>query len=311
MSWLQITFTVERQGAPLMEASLETAGALAVTLCDAGDDPQLEPPPGATPLWDGVRVTALFGNDAGSRARVEALAAALGPQSHAPPVIETIADRAWERVWLEDFRPTRFGRRLWVCPEGQPAPDPDAVVVDLDPGLAFGTGHHPTTALCLEWLDGADLRGRTLVDYGCGSGILAIAALKLGAAHAIALDHDPQALDATRENAAANGVAEHLTPCLPDDLGDLAARLPTDLLLANILAGPLVELAPTLIGLLRPGGALVLSGVLANQVQNVCAAYADAVTMEPVRLKEDWALIWGVKRLPAEMPPPLESVRCR
>lgn len=311
MPWLQITFTVERQGAPLMEAALETAGALAVTLCDAGDDPQLEPPPGATPLWEGVRVTALFENDSDSSARVEVLAAALGPRSHGPPVIETIADRAWERVWLDDFSPTRFGRRLWVCPQGQPASDPDAVVVDLDPGLAFGTGHHPTTALCLEWLDGADLHDRTLVDYGCGSGILAIAALKLGAACAIAVDHDPQAMDATQSNAAANGVAERLTLCRPEDLGDLATRPPADLVVANILAGPLVELAPTLIPLLRPGGALVLSGVLADQVPMVRAAYADAVSMEPVRLREDWALIWGVKRLPAASRPPAESATCR
>ncbi len=274
---------------------METAGALAVTLRDAGDDAQLEPPPGAAPLWQGVRVTALFGSDPDSRARVEALAAALDPQSETGAGIETVEDRPWERVWLDEFRPSRFGHRLWVCPQGQPAPDPDGVVVDLDPGLAFGTGHHPTTALCLEWLDGADLGGRTLLDFGCGSGILAIAALKLGAARAIALDHDPQAIEATLANAAANGVAGRLSAGLPEDLTTLAEGLPADLVVANILAGPLVELAPTLLGLLRPGGVLALSGVLADQVPMVRAAYADALTLEPVRIREDWALISGTK----------------
>jgi ribosomal protein L11 methyltransferase len=170
------------------------------------------------------------------------------------------------------------------------------VVVDLDPGLAFGTGHHPTTALCLEWLDGSNLAGKTLLDYGCGSGILAIAALKLGAAHAIALDHDPQAIEATWANAAANGVAERLSPCLPEDLDALAEHLPADLVIANILAGPLVELAPMLLHHLRPGGDLVLSGVLADQVTGVSAAYVQMVELVPVRTREGWALISGVRR---------------
>jgi ribosomal protein L11 methyltransferase len=296
MPWLQIRFTVPRDQALLLEAALEIAGALAVTLDDAGDDPLLEPAPGTLPLWSGVRLTALFEDDARSAGQVRALAKTLGAQSLIPPVIERLEDRPWERVWLDDFHPTRFGRHLWVCPQGQPAPDPEAVVVDLDPGLAFGTGHHPTTALCLEWLDGAELEGRTLLDYGCGSGILAIAALKLGAAHAIALDHDPQAIEATRANAAANGVAERLSPCRQEDLTTLADRLPADLVIANILAGPLVKLAPTLLRNLRPGGALVLSGLLADQVPAVSAAYTPAVDWGPVRTRENWALLAGVRR---------------
>ena len=295
MPWLQIRFTVTRDQALLLEAALENAGALAVTLDDAGDDPLLEPAPDTLPLWSGVRLTALFEDDARSGDQVRALAETLGAQSLIPPLIERLEDRPWERVWLDDFRPTRFGRRLWVCPQGQRAPDPHGIIVDLDPGLAFGTGHHPTTALCLEWLDGAELEGRTLLDYGCGSGILAIAALKLGAAHAIALDHDPQAIEATRVNAVANGVAERLSPCRPEDLGTLADRLPADLVVANILAGPLVELAPTLLRNLRPGGDLVLTGVLADQVPAVSAAYTPAVEWGPVRTREDWALIAGVK----------------
>lgn len=296
MPWIQISFTVERERAPLLEAALETAGALAVTLCDAGDDPQLEPPPGAMPLWEGVKVTALFADELGAETQVATLAEAFHPIALRAPLVERIEDRAWERVWLDDFRPTRFGRRLWVCPQGQPPGDPNAIVVDLDPGLAFGTGHHPTTALCLEWLDGADLAGRTLLDFGCGSGILAIAALKLGAARAIAVDHDPQAIEATRANAAVNGVSDRLAVGLPEDLATLSGGLPADLVVANILAGPLVELAPGLVGALRPGGELALSGVLADQVETVRAAYANQLELAPARLRDDWGLICGLKR---------------
>jgi ribosomal protein L11 methyltransferase len=301
MPWIQISFSADQGRAALLEAALESAGALAVTLGDAGDDPQLEPLPGAMPLWAGVRLTALFADAPGAEAQVAALADALGPLALCAPRVERIADRAWERVWLDEFRPTRFGRRLWVCPQGQPAGDPNGVVVDLDPGLAFGTGHHPTTALCLEWLDGAELAGRTVLDFGCGSGILAIAALKLGAARAIALDHDPQALEATAANAAANGVAGRLAVGLPEDLATLSGGLSADFAVANILAGPLVELAPTLIGALRPGGALALSGVLVGQVGSVSAAYAGAINLAPARLREDWALICGSKRTAARI----------
>jgi len=296
MSWLQLSLTVDQDQAQLLEAALENAGALAVTLGDAGDDPQLEPPPGAMPLWQAVQLRALFADDAAGAVQVETLAGSLAALSLTAPLVERIADRAWERVWLEDFHPTRFGRRLWVCPVGQPAGDPAAVVVDLDPGLAFGTGHHPTTALCLEWLDGADLRGLTLLDYGCGSGILAIAALKLGAAGVIAVDHDPQALEASAANAAANGVAEGLTLCLPADLARCVDRLPVACVVANILAGPLVELAPRLLAALATGGHLVLSGVLAEQVPTVTAAYAQWLEPVQVQLREGWALIAGTRR---------------
>jgi ribosomal protein L11 methyltransferase len=302
MPWLQLTFSVDRERAPLLEAALESAGALAVTLGDAGDAPLLEPPPGATPLWEGVRMTALFEDDLPSRALVDELAHDLGHLSQTAPEIETLADRPWERAWMTDFRPTRFGDRLWVCPMGQAAPDPNAVVVSLDPGLAFGTGHHPTTALCLEWLDRADLAGRTLLDYGCGSGILAIAALKLGAARAWAVDHDPQALDATRDNAQANGVSHRLWTGLPPELDQILGEDRAELLVANILAGPLVELAPTLHGCLRRGGALALSGVIAEQVESVRAAYEDQLHLEPTRLMDGWALISGVKRMEPHAP---------
>ncbi|MGD8206838.1 MAG: 50S ribosomal protein L11 methyltransferase [Thiohalocapsa sp.] len=295
MAWLQLALVVPRERAPLVEAALENGGALAVTIDDADPgplpEPVLEPDPGTVSLWRQVRITALFADDPKGTMLAEQAAAALGPLSLGPPSLTPLDERPWERVWLEDLAPMRFGRRLWVCPEGQrpSAADADAVFVDLDPGLAFGTGHHPTTALCLRWLGGLDLQGRTVVDFGCGSGILAIAALRLGAARAFAVDHDPQALDATTDNALANGVAERLTVAHADDpLQPLAA----DVTVANILAGPLVELAPQLTASVAETGLIGLSGILGHQVGRVAEAYADFL-LEPAELDGDWALLTG------------------
>ncbi|NCA69041.1 MAG: 50S ribosomal protein L11 methyltransferase [Sphingobacteriia bacterium] len=292
MPWLQLSIEIPKSAAERISDWLESAGALSVTYTDAGDEPQLEPAPGETPLWSRIIVTALFEDDSESAARVGELARQLGAHPGATPRIDRIADQVWERVWLDTFKPTRFGRRLWICPQGQAAGDPDAVVVTLDPGLAFGTGHHPTTALCLEWLDGTDLAGKTVLDYGCGSGILAIAALRLGAARAIAIDHDPQALTATRANALANQVAERILIQTPAD----PQATPVDRVVANILAGPLITLAPRLIAALRPGGRMALSGVLQEQVESVSQAYAAALLLDPPRVREDWALISGSRR---------------
>lgn len=294
MPWLQITVPVRDEQSAVIERRMEASGALAVTLADAADEPQLEPDPGATPLWQAVEVTGLFRDDAEGRRQIQDLSRALRELTDCTPRVTALADQVWERVWLDAFRPTRFGRRLWICPQGQRPADADAVVVDLDPGLAFGTGHHPTTALCLTWLDGQDLRGRTLIDYGCGSGILAIAAIRLGAAHAIAVDHDPQAREATARNAAANGVAAQIEVCTPQRL----ARVPADLLIANILAGPLIALAPTLTERLPPTAALALSGILREQVDEVAAAYADAFNLAQPQYREEWALLTGRRRAP-------------
>lgn len=292
MPWLQLILTTDREQAPLIEAALENAGALAVTLGDAGDEPQLEPDPGATPLWGQVTLTALFEDRPEPRERAEALARNLAGHLSAPPRLEALDDQPWERAWLADFRPTRFGQRLWVCPRGQPPGHAGAVIVELDPGLAFGTGHHPTTALCLRWLDGADLAGRTLIDYGCGSGILAIAALKLGAAHVRAVDHDPQALEATAENARENAVADRIEICTPEALGSE----PADLLVANILAAPLIRLTPRLAALVRRGGRIALSGILAEQSDAVARAYARTFELEPAVREEDWVLLQGQRK---------------
>jgi ribosomal protein L11 methyltransferase len=203
-----------------------------------------------------------------------------------------VEDQVWERTWLEHFRPMRFGRRLWICPTGFEPPEPSAVNVVLDPGLAFGTGTHPTTALCLEWLDGLDLAGKTLTDVGCGSGILAIAALKLGAALAHGIDIDPQALTASADNACKNRVEDRLSLGYPAD----EPPPPADVVVANILAGPLVELADDILRRLKHGGHLALSGLLADQAATVQAAYADHITFDPVGMKEEWAILTGRKR---------------
>ncbi|QIK38828.1 50S ribosomal protein L11 methyltransferase [Caldichromatium japonicum] len=289
MPWLQLILTAPRHQAKALDEALTAAGALAVTLSDAGDEPQLEPAPGATPLWSEVRLTALFADDPASASQMNQLAQDLAEGLGVEPVIGRLEDQVWERVWLKDFKPTRFGERLWVCPREQAVERPGSAVVALDPGLAFGTGHHATTALCLEWLDGADLDGKTVLDVGCGSGILAIAALKLGAVRAIAVDHDPQALSATHDNAAVNGVLDRLTILSPEAL----AEPRVEVLVANILAGTLIALAPRLCSLLLPGGALALSGILAEQINQVEAAYRPWIAWERPRLREGWALLSG------------------
>lgn len=308
MSWLQLTLVIDRNHADQAESTLEEAGALSVTLDDAADEPEprggepaaggiWEPAPAAHPLWRRIRITALFDDDDAGAAAADQASAALAEVALTPPSFASLDDRPWERVWLEEFQPTRFGRRLWVCPRGERPPEADTagwpgVILDLDPGLAFGTGHHPTTALCLSWLDGLDLAGKRVLDYGCGSGILAIAALKLGAASALAVDHDPQALDATVDNALDNGVLDRLAVARPEQV----PATPADLVVANILAGPLLELAPTLAALSAPAAELGLSGILAHQAARVADGYAPYFVMQPPETREDWALLTGRRR---------------
>ncbi len=294
MPWHQLSLVVSEDQITAAETALETLGALSITLGDAGDEPQLEPPPGATPVWPKTRLTALFPGEIDPKALQGAAAGALAGIGGAHLTLEPLHDRCWERVWLDAFHPMQFGARLWICPAGQKPPAADAVILELDPGLAFGTGHHPTTALCLRWLDAANLRGRTLVDYGCGSGILALAALRLGAARAIAVDHDPQALEATAANAAKNGLADRIQVCPPASLPVETA----DLVVANILAAPLIELAPTFAALVRPEGQLVLSGILADQARTVADAYRGHFALAEPVLQDGWARLEG-KRLPA------------
>lgn len=295
MPFLQLTLDIGAADPSPYEDALLAAGAVSITLQDAADNPVLEPAPGTTPLWPSVRVSALF--DAATDRDI--LRAVLRNELPAPlPDLhfEDLADRAWEREWLKDFRPMQFGRRLWICPGGQRPPATEAlseeIIVELDPGLAFGTGTHPTTALCLQWLDGAELDGKTVIDYGCGSGVLAIAALKLGASAAFAVDIDPQAVTATADNAYRNGVSDRLRVGTVADM----PLPPTDIVLANILAEPLQSLATTLTSLVRDRGSIVLSGLLAHQANSVAAHYAEAFALAPASVQGDWARLDGVRR---------------
>lgn len=279
----------------VVEAIFEGCGASSITLSDGGDDPVLEPGPGETPLWADTTVTGLFPPDVDfGQLRAQLLD---GLQLTTLPThrIEELQDRVWEREWLKDFGPMQFGERLWICPTGSVVADKTAVVVHLDPGLAFGTGTHATTALCLEWLDGVELEGKTMLDYGCGSGVLAIAALKLGCACATAMDIDPQAVLATRQNAADNAVDKNLnvygTPA--------GIRGQFDVVVANILAGPLVQFAESITSTLRRGGMLTLSGVLCEQADEVMAAYEGWIDFQtPVFSEQDgqvWSRLTGMK----------------
>jgi ribosomal protein L11 methyltransferase len=286
---LQLTLEIGGRDPGPFEDLLLEGGALSVTLEDAADDPVLEPAPGETPLWPTLRIKALFEDEPGTGRVIDDLRRRLPPEL--PFAVEPLPDKPWEREWLKDFRPMRFGRRLWVCPGGQAAGAEHAVVIELDPGLAFGTGTHPTTAMCLEWLDQLELEGKALIDYGCGSGILAIAALKLGASRAMAIDIDPQALIATRENAARNAVA-NLELGGGQELGNASA----DALVANILAGPLVELAPQLAAAVKPGGAIALSGILIEQAPAVTAAYQPWFDIGLAATRDSWGLLSGRRR---------------
>ncbi len=290
-TWLQLSLDANETEAQLLEKLFENLGALSITLKDAGDHPLLEPPPESQPLWQRTRVTALFDGERNLEALRTELARLLDGELVARLRWERLEDRIWERVWLEHFKPMAFGRRLWVCPQGQSVKQADGIVIQLDPGLAFGTGTHPTTALCLCWLDALDLVGKSVIDYGCGSGILAIAALKLGAERAVAVDYDPQALKATRENGIKNGVDERLQTHTPDTLPTIQA----DILVANILAEPLMSLAPTLAHLLPTGGRFALSGILAEQQEAVAAHYQPFAELQPVRRQEEWILIPGMR----------------
>jgi ribosomal protein L11 methyltransferase len=286
-AFYEIEFPLGALDPDAVEALLLRIGAGSITFVDRGDEPVLEPAPGEMRLWSDTLVRALFPESSDVLGRLGRLAAEFGPQITATARIRGVATRDWERVWLADWKPLRFGRRLWVCPTAATAPaDPAAVVVRLDPGLAFGTGTHPTTALCLQFLDALPLEGRTVTDYGCGSGILGIAALKLGAARVTAVDLDPQALLATRENADRNGVSAAL-----EVQGVPAILRPAGCVVANILAGPLIDLAPVLTDACEPGGDLLLSGLLKTQAYEVKAAYASGFDSVRVVGRDDWCCI--------------------
>jgi len=292
MSWLQIRFEVSKGDADLLSEALESVGALAVTLQSAGSDNLFDQVDESPTLWETTALTALFPADTDPTTVTEWLAARLAPTKVPAWTAEVLVDQDWNRAWMDRFHPLRVGKRLWVCPSWHTPPELQAVNVILDPGMAFGTGTHPTTAMCLRWLDAADLQGKTVLDYGCGSGILAIAAVKLGARHAHAVDIDPQCLEVTRENAARNGVLDRLAISLARDWPSQQV----DVLVANILAGPLIALAPRFAEYVRPGGALGLSGLLAPQAQECLAAYAAFFELQPPVVHDEWVMLSGIRK---------------
>ena len=288
MPWRQLRVAVAADVAETLAEVLSAAGALAVSFEDAGDQPLFEPAPDTTPLWTETAVIALLDAETDIAAIYKVVADAFGAEASGWQWSEhALADQDWARVWLTQFKPLDFGNDLWVCPSWQTPPVPHATNIILDPGCAFGTGHHATTALCLEWLSRAPVADARVIDYGCGSGILAIAALKRGAATAVGIDIDPEALAISSANAAINDVSTRYRAVLANNF---AAERPADIVFANILAGPLVALAPLLDALVASRGTLVLSGMLAAQIAEVSAAYAPAFALD-VRTRGEWAAI--------------------
>jgi ribosomal protein L11 methyltransferase len=291
MNWLQLHLDTSSEASGPLEQALLDSGAVSVTLSDSADVPILEPSVGETPLWQKLTLTALFPADTDTDLVLLQLSADSG-QSLPPWRWEILEDQAWERLWMDHYHPIKCGQRLWICPSWCPPPEPDAINLMLDPGLAFGTGSHATTFLCLQWLDSLNIEGKTLIDYGCGSGILAIAGALLGARKVIAIDNDPQALLATADNARRNGISkDKLSICAPDkQILDAS-----DYLVANILAAPLIQLAEHIMKSVKTGGQLCMSGIVDGQTTEVREAYLDHFTFAPPVNQDDWVRLVACK----------------
>ncbi|PIE43841.1 MAG: 50S ribosomal protein L11 methyltransferase [Gammaproteobacteria bacterium] len=301
MPWIQLSAIVDKARTEAIEALFLTESAVSVTLMDAADTPVLEPEPGTTPIWNETKVMALYPAETNTQALLDSLQAAIDALPNLVDLsikADLLEDKDWQREWMAYFHPIQCGERLWICPSWREPPDRNGINLLLDPGLAFGTGTHPTTFLCLQWLDEIDTRGKTVIDYGCGSGILAIAALLLGADSAIGVDIDPQALIASQDNSKRNGIPEHkLAVFTPKQLQNTKeyTLAQADILLANILAQPLIDLAADIARLVKPGGRIALSGIIATQAESVATAYKPWFDLDPVIVKDEWVLIIGEK----------------
>lgn len=293
MQWLQLKINCTQHIVMQLEELLLEAGAAAITLQDAKDEPLLEPEIGTTPLWQHVQMIGLFDNAIDANAVTDFLKKHWQFSETFNYEWQTIADQNWERSWMDNFHAMRFGKQLWICPSWEKCPDPDGIAISLDPGLAFGTGTHATTALCLQWLDANPPQEQLIIDYGCGSGILAIAAIKLGARCVFAIDNDPQALEATRLNAERNIITSQQ---LVTEFPSFTPLILADLILANILAKPLIELAPKFSSLIKPQGKIVLSGILENQIAEVIAAYKNDFDIVETTMLEEWVRVVGIKK---------------
>ena len=293
MPWIQLKLNANNANAEEIGELLMDNGALSATFTDSQDTPIFEPMPGETRLWGDTDVTGLYDAGTDMLPVIALLKNGTLLAENFAFKIEQLEDKDWEREWMDNFHPMQFGERLWICPSWKPVPDETAVNVMLDPGLAFGTGTHPTTALCLTWLDAQDLQGKVVIDFGCGSGILAIAALKLGAKRVIGIDIDPQAIIASRDNASRNQVSDQLELYLPEDLPE---GIVADVLVANILAGPLRELSNNIECLVKKEGTLALSGILEEQAEALIDVYSQWFAMDTAKIKEEWARLSGIKR---------------
>ncbi|MEH6596398.1 MAG: 50S ribosomal protein L11 methyltransferase [Colwellia polaris] len=293
MPWIQLRLSADEDTAEKYSDWLSACGAQAVTFIDAKDTPIYEPLPGDDVIyWNNTVVMGLYDASHDMDKVLNYLKSIHPDKANMAYKLEQLEDKDWEREWMDNFHPMKFGERLWICPSWREVPEPNAVNVMLDPGLAFGTGTHPTTALCLTWLDGLDLEGKTVVDFGCGSGILSLAALKLGAKKVIGIDIDPQALQASLENAKRNQCEDRLELFLPKDQPQFKA----DVVVANILAGPLRELAPVIIEYVASKGVLALSGVLEEQAEQLQSIYGEFCQMDPIKVQEEWVRLSGVRK---------------
>ena len=295
MNWLQIAINTTKNHAERAEDCLLSAGALTVTLTDAADQPILEPGVNEVPIWNAVVITGLFNFDNNQQSLLDSIKFCLTDVTYSCST-EILEDQNWTRAWMDHYHAMKFGERLWVCPLHLEPPEADAVNLRLDPGLAFGTGTHPTTSLCLRWLDQNIKTQDTLLDYGCGSGILAIAACLLGVGQSDGVDIDPQALLATQSNAEVNAVAKNINTYLPDDYYQQHPDTQYDIVMANILSGPLAELAPTLARHTKTSGDIVLSGILREQAETVLNTYSEFFNMDEPVFDEDWTMLHGVKK---------------
>lgn len=293
MAWLQLTLEATHSNSEQLSDILTQAGAVSVTLQDAHDEPIFEPPIGSTPLWKELLLTGLFAADI----EIESVLNLIKNNYGELPgyKLNPLEDKDWIRAWMDNFKPMQFGQRVWICPSWHTPPEPDAINIMLDPGLAFGTGTHPTTSLCLQWLDQYFKEPAEVIDYGCGSGILGVAACLLGASQVYAVDLDPQALLATHANAEKNNVVQRMATFSVPEFKRQYQTLQCPLLLANILAGPLVDLSEMLASHVEPGGRIVLSGILAEQADKVSKAYQQWFTIDEVTQEEDWIRIVGTK----------------
>jgi ribosomal protein L11 methyltransferase len=287
MSWLKISFAIQKARLDIVSEKLEQAGAQAVTIEDAGDHALFDLLDGEQPVWDSSLVTGLFNAETGVDTVLSELVNTFAPDALPEFRIEELADQDWERSWMDRFQPMQYGHNLWVCPTWCEPPEPGASNIMLDPGLAFGSGSHETTRLCMQWLSTQELAGKSVIDYGCGSGILAIAALKLGAVNALGVDIDPQALQASRRNAELNQVSECLQLVLPENVPEQAAA---DIIFANILAGTLIELKSQLLGFRKAAGILILSGVLQSQKSLIVQEFEAGNSIQVVN-EGDWLMM--------------------